>query len=121
VIGMHRAVFSFELGKDRNVAVLAALRPESSRELPRAQARVWSEGATLHLEIQAEDAVSLRAAVNSYLRWVKVAADASVAGTAAGQEAKAGGRLEIEGGRGKKTRLNFKVAAEGKKRRKGGR
>lgn len=117
---MHKAVFSFELGRDRNVAVLAALRPESSRELPRAQARVWTEGKTLHLEIQAEDAVSLRAAVNSYLRWVKVAAEASATGTAAGQEARAGARIELQGGKGKKTRLKFKVAAEGKKARKGG-
>ncbi len=38
------------------------------------------EGALLHLEIESEDSASLRAAVNSYLRWVKVAAGAAEAG-----------------------------------------
>jgi KEOPS complex subunit Pcc1 len=115
---MHKAVFSFELGKDKNVAVMAALKPESSRELPRAQAKVWTEGKTLHLEIDAEDAVSLRAAVNSYLRWVKVAADASAAGTAGGQEAKGDAALSVEGGKGKKTEVRFKLKAEGGKKTK---
>ncbi len=112
---MHKAVFSFELGKDKNVAVLAALKPESSRELPRARAKVWTEGKTLHLEIQAEDAVSLRAAVNSYLRWVKVAADASAAGKAAGQDATAKSSVVIEGGRGRRIGVKFKLNAEGKR------
>lgn len=114
---MQKAVFSFELGKDKNVAVMAALKPESSRELPRAQAKVWTEGNTLHLEIQAEDAVSLRAAVNSYLRWVKVASDASVAGKTGGQEATARSSVMMEGGRGRKTDVKFKLSAEGKKSR----
>jgi KEOPS complex subunit Pcc1 len=112
---MHKAVFSFELGEDRNIAVMAALKPESSRELPRARARVWTEGKTLQLEIQAEDAVSLRAAVNSYLRWVKVAADASAAGKAAGQEAKGDAAISLEGGTGRKTQVKFKLKAEGRK------
>jgi KEOPS complex subunit Pcc1 len=112
---MHKAVFSFEMGQDKNIAVMAALKPESERELPRAQAKVWTEGKTLHLEIQAEDAVSLRAAVNSYLRWVKVAADASAAGKAGGQEAKGAAAISVEGGKGKKTELKFKLKAEGKK------
>lgn len=116
---MQKAVFSFELGKDKNIAVMAALKPESPRELPRAQAKVWTEGKTLHLEIQAEDAISLRAAVNSYLRWVKVAADASAAGTAGGQSAKAGASVAVEGGKGKKTQVKFKMNAEGKSSRKG--
>jgi len=112
---MHKAVFSFELGEDKNVAVMAALKPEASRELPRAQAKVWTEGKILHLEIQAEDAISLRAAVNSYLRWVKVAADASAAGKAAGQDAKAGASVSVEGGKGRKTKVGFKLRVEGKK------
>lgn len=110
---MQKAKFSFELGEDRNIAVMAALEPEVSRELPRAQAKVWTEGKTLHLDIQAEDAISLRAAVNSYLRWVKVAADASTAAKDGGT--KAGGTLSLEGGKGKKTKVAFKVEAEKKK------
>jgi KEOPS complex subunit Pcc1 len=115
---MHKAVFSFELGPDKNIAVMAALKPESSRELPRAQAKVWTEGKTLHLEIRAEDAVSLRAAVNSYLRWVKVAADASAAGTAGGGEAKGAAAISVEGGKGQKTEVKFKLNAEGRKKQK---
>lgn len=110
---VQKANFRFELGEDRNIAVLAALEPEVSRELPRARAKVWTEGKTLHLEIQAEDAISLRAAVNSYLRWVKVAADASAVGKDAGT--KAGGTFSLEGGKGKKTKVAFKVEAEQKK------
>jgi KEOPS complex subunit Pcc1 len=119
VTDMHKAVFSFELGEDKNIAVLAALKPEASRELPRAMARVWTEGKTLNLEIKAEDAISLRAAVNSYLRWVKVAADAAAAGTTPAGETRAGTMLRLEGGKGKKTTVGFKVEAEGKKSKKG--
>lgn len=77
---MRKAVFTFELGPEKNRAVLAALRPEASREIPRAAAKVRVEGGRLLLEIISEDSASLRAAVNSYLRWVKVAAEAAGAG-----------------------------------------
>ena len=89
---MRKAVFTFELGPERNEAVLAALRPEASREIPRAQASVRLEGGRLHLEISAEDSASLRAAVNSYLRWVNVAAEAADAGARAknGKDASSG-------------------------------
>ena len=113
---MQKAAFSFELGEDKNIAVLAALEPEVSRELPRARAKVWTEGKTLHLEIEAEDAISMRAAVNSYLRWVKVAADASAA--AKDGSARAGTKLSLEGGKGKRTKVAFKVEADGKKTKK---
>jgi KEOPS complex subunit Pcc1 len=79
----QRAVFSFDLGKVKNEAVLAALKPEVARELPRARARVWQQDSLLYLEVKAEDSASLRAAVNSYLRWVKVAAEAAEAGARA--------------------------------------
>ena len=75
--GLLRAVFTFELGSERNEAVLRALGPELAHEIPRARARAWREGGLLRLEITAQDPASLRAAVNSYLRWVRVAAEAS--------------------------------------------
>ena len=80
---MMKAVFTFELGAPHNRAVLAALGPETSRDVPRASARVSSDGPVLKLEIVAEDSASLRAAVNSYLRWVKLAAGAAQAGSEA--------------------------------------
>ena len=78
---MRKAVFTFELGTPQNRAVLAALGPEASRDVPRACARVSADGPVLRLEITAEDSSSLRAAVNSYLRWVKLAAGAAHAGS----------------------------------------
>ena len=80
---MRKAVFTFELGASRNRAVLAALGPEASRDVPRATAIVRVDGPRLHLEISADDSASLRAAVNSYLRWVKLAAGAARAGSEA--------------------------------------
>jgi KEOPS complex subunit Pcc1 len=85
---LRKAVFTFELGPEKNKAVLAALRPEASREIPRATAKVRLEGGRLLLEISSEDSASLRAAVNSYLRWVKVAAEAPEAGENAQAEKK---------------------------------
>ncbi|MEM2870488.1 MAG: KEOPS complex subunit Pcc1 [Thermoplasmata archaeon] len=82
-----RAFFTFELGAERNEAVLKALGPELRHEIPRASARAWLEGASLRLEITAQDPAALRAAVNSYLRWVRVAAEAAGAGAREGGEA----------------------------------
>ncbi|MGQ9583008.1 MAG: KEOPS complex subunit Pcc1 [Thermoplasmatota archaeon] len=84
-----RALFTFELGGERNDAVLRALGPETAREIPRATARAWLDGERLHLEIRAESPASLRAAVNSYLRWVRVAAEAAQAGAGRGEAAPA--------------------------------
>ena len=89
---MKKAVFTFELGTPQNRAVLAALGPEASRDVPRATANVSSEGPVLKLEIAAEDSASLRAAVNSYLRWVKLAAGAAQAGSEARKTVQPGKR-----------------------------
>jgi KEOPS complex subunit Pcc1 len=80
---LRKAVFTFELGTPQNRAVLAALGPEASRDVPRATAKVSTQGPVLKLEITAEDSASLRAAVNSYLRWVKLASGAAQAGSEA--------------------------------------
>jgi len=84
---LRKAVFTFELGPAKNRAVLAALQPEASREIPRAAARAYEDGDRLMLEIEAQDSISLRSAVNSYLRWVKVAAEAADAAVTALQAA----------------------------------
>ncbi len=53
----------------------ASLRPEAAREVPRARATLHrDEGAELRLEIEAHDAGALRAALNTYLGWVQLAA-----------------------------------------------
>lgn len=80
---MQKAVLTFELGPAKNEAVLSALKPEMTREFPNSTARVWLEKGQLFLEVLSDDSVSLRAAVNSYLRWVKVASEAADAGAKA--------------------------------------
>ncbi|HYB80020.1 MAG TPA: KEOPS complex subunit Pcc1 [Thermoplasmata archaeon] len=48
-----------------------ALRPEASREVPRARAELnRSAGATLDLSIAAKDSGAMRAALNTYLGWI---------------------------------------------------
>jgi tRNA threonylcarbamoyladenosine modification (KEOPS) complex Pcc1 subunit len=51
-----------------------ALRPEASREVPRARAelRAVSDG-ELELAITAADAGAMRAALNTYLGWIRLA------------------------------------------------
>jgi len=48
-----------------------ALRPEASREVPRAHAELSrGPGSTLVLSITAHDSGAMRAALNTYLGWV---------------------------------------------------
>ena len=107
---MRKAVFTFELGTPGNRAVLAALGPEASRDVPRACARVSADGPVLRLEITAEDSSSLRAAVNSYLRWVKLAAGAAHAGSEAREQGTA-----VKKGAARKSKVAIKASVTGKK------
>jgi tRNA threonylcarbamoyladenosine modification (KEOPS) complex Pcc1 subunit len=48
-----------------------ALRPEASREVPRAHAEIRrGEGSSLELIISARDSGAMRAALNTYLGWI---------------------------------------------------
>ena len=59
-----------------NAQLLAdALRPEMDHEVSRTRVEINAEGSELKISIQAEDVVALRAALNSYLRWTKLAID----------------------------------------------
>lgn len=52
----------------------AALRPEASREVPRATARVERVGpAGVRISLTARDTGALRAALNTYLGWISLA------------------------------------------------
>ena len=61
-----------------------ALAPEATREVPRASARVLRPAPRLlELAIEARDTGALRAALNTYLGWIALAAATeSVAGRA---------------------------------------
>lgn len=48
-----------------------ALRPEASREVPRARAELRREGGrSLEITISAQDSGAMRAALNTYLGWI---------------------------------------------------
>ena len=72
-------VLSFHLDSPGEaLALYSALAPEAADPLPKARADVARTGeATVVVAIEAVDAPSLRAGVNSYLRWAKAALDAA--------------------------------------------
>lgn len=55
--------------------VYGAIAPEAGREIPRTKVTVKLDGDDMVLKLQASDLSALRAAVNSYLRWIKIAED----------------------------------------------
>jgi KEOPS complex subunit Pcc1 len=56
--------------------VARALSPEGRQEVPRTRVRVEPQGDSVTLTVEAEDVNALRAAMNSYLRWMGVAMEA---------------------------------------------
>lgn len=72
---MHTLSVEFELGQAAK-PVFDALRPEL-QALPSERSKVSLEqsGDTLKLFVVAEDVVSLRAAINTWLRLIKIAED----------------------------------------------
>lgn len=50
------------------------IRPESAVEIPRTSVEISRHDEKLSLHIESSDMNGLRAAVNSYLRWVDMAA-----------------------------------------------
>jgi KEOPS complex subunit Pcc1 len=55
--------------------VASSLLPETDRKIPRTQVKINEDGKALCLVISAEDTSALRAAINSYLRWISVGID----------------------------------------------
>jgi len=54
-----------------DVEIYEALKVEAGREIPRTKVRV-ERGEKIKIEIIAEDTHALRAAINSYLRWIEL-------------------------------------------------
>ena len=63
---------------DKAKLLADALRPEME-VTERTRVEILADGNDLVIIIQAEDVVSLRAAMNSYLRWTKLAIDSQEA------------------------------------------
>lgn len=55
--------------------VYGSVSPEAGREIPRTRVRAALDGDRMTLDIEARDLAALRAALNSYLRWIKIAED----------------------------------------------
>ncbi|MDR2865952.1 MAG: hypothetical protein LBV13_00880 [Methanomassiliicoccaceae archaeon] len=53
-------------------AVVSALSPEIGRELPRTESNITREGDTVVIKVNANDASAMRAALNSYLGWIRI-------------------------------------------------
>ncbi len=71
---MKRATFTFVFDSDDEARVVAeSLKPEITHKIPKTNAKVSISKETLNLEIEAKDVSSLRAACNSYLRWINTA------------------------------------------------
>jgi tRNA threonylcarbamoyladenosine modification (KEOPS) complex Pcc1 subunit len=64
-------------------AIARALAPEANAsEVPKTRATVAREPGGVRIRVDAEDLASLRAAVNSYLRWIDAAGKAARLGGA---------------------------------------
>lgn len=53
--------------------IIGALSPEMSEKIPRTKVTVEREGEKVTVKIDADDQTALRAALNSYIRWMNVA------------------------------------------------
>lgn len=69
----HKA--KIKIDSEQPSLLMDVLRPELGREVPRTSVTGYTENGKLILEISARDLPAMRAALNSYLRWIKVAND----------------------------------------------
>ena len=67
-----RFVFDFDSIKEAKV-VAESLNPEIRHKIPKTDIDISISKKTLFLNIEAKDVSSLRAACNSYLRWINTA------------------------------------------------
>lgn len=65
-------VFNFDSTEDARI-VASSLDPEIKNKIPKTNVKVYLKNERFSLEIEAKDVSSLRAACNSYLRWINTA------------------------------------------------
>jgi len=56
---------------DANV-ILSVLSPEIGRELPRTDTNITRDNDTVTITVKAKDVSAMRAAMNSYLGWIRI-------------------------------------------------
>ncbi len=72
---MYAASLELEVQGAVATAVEGALSVEAGGGIPKVDARVTRTGEDLRVDLVSEDLPSLRAAVNSFLRWATMAAE----------------------------------------------
>jgi len=55
--------------------ILSTLSPEAGRELPRTETNIFRDEDTVTIKVLAKDASAMRAALNSYLGWIRITED----------------------------------------------
>ena len=70
---MKKAEFIFSFDSDDEARIVAeSLNPEIKHKIPKTNAEVSLNNEIFLLKIEAKDISSLRAACNSYLKWINV-------------------------------------------------
>jgi tRNA threonylcarbamoyladenosine modification (KEOPS) complex Pcc1 subunit len=67
---MHKVEISIELDAAIRKIVLGSLQPEIGSSVPKTQVNISETNAGLVLSIEGETTSAIRAAMNSYLRWL---------------------------------------------------
>jgi len=65
-------VFNFDSKEEARI-VSESLDPEIKNKIPKTRVKVNLSGNTFTIDLEANDISSLRAACNSYLRWISTA------------------------------------------------
>ncbi|UCF11891.1 MAG: hypothetical protein JSW06_07565 [Thermoplasmatales archaeon] len=69
-----KATFIFNFDSFKDAAIVAeSLSPEVKHKIPKANVEISLSKNALSLKIESDDVSTLRAACNSYLRWVNTA------------------------------------------------
>ena len=69
---MYEAVLITDVNAD---IVMSVLSPEVGRELPRTETDIIRKNDNVTITVKAKDASSMRAALNSYLGWLRITED----------------------------------------------
>jgi tRNA threonylcarbamoyladenosine modification (KEOPS) complex Pcc1 subunit len=71
---MKKARFTFVFDTEEEAHIVQdSLFPEIKNKVPKTDIEIKAADKTLFLEIRSNDTSSLRAAINSYLRWINTA------------------------------------------------
>ena len=71
---MKTAIFEFNFDTEEEARIIASsLDPEIKNKIPKTKVDVSLFNKTFKLKIESDDLSSLRAACNSYLRWINTA------------------------------------------------